>query len=161
MLGNWPSVLEETCERHMHTMRADVIGSLLRPPYLLDAKRGFEEGRIQRDELEGAEDRAVDELIALQEHVGLEVVTDGERHVPEDKHVVLGLVGTKNLETPTVKNLLDRLDEAARIVPRERLAISPQCGFSTSIVGNRITPDDQRRKLERVVAVAREFWPAG
>jgi len=78
--------------------------------------------------------------------------------VPEDKTIVLGLVGTKNPETPTANNLLHRLEEAARIVPKERLAISPQCGFSTSIVGNRITPDDQRRKLERVVAVAGEFW---
>ena len=62
----------------MLTARADVIGSLLRPPYLLDAKRAFEKGRIQRDELEAAEDRAVDEVVALQEDVGLEVVTDGE-----------------------------------------------------------------------------------
>ena len=62
----------------MLTARADVIGSLLRPSYLLDAKLAFEEGRIQRDELEAAEDRAVDEVVALQEDVGLEVVTDGE-----------------------------------------------------------------------------------
>lgn len=62
----------------MITARADVIGSLLRPPFLLDAKRAFEERRIQQDELEAAEDRAVDEVIALQEGVGLEVVTDGE-----------------------------------------------------------------------------------
>ena len=79
-------------------------------------------------------------------------------HVPEEKHVVLGLVGTKNPETPSAENLLDRLAQAARVVPRERLAISPQCGFSTSIVGNRISPEDQRQKLERVVEVAREFW---
>ena len=81
-------------------------------------------------------------------------------HVPEDKTVVLGLVGTKNPETPSAKVLLDRLEAAARIVPKERLAISPQCGFSTSIAGNRITTEDQRQKLERVVAVAREFWPS-
>ncbi len=80
--------------------------------------------------------------------------------MPEDKTVVLGLVGTKNPDTPTAENLLERLEQAARIVPKERLAISPQCGFSTSIVGNRITPDDQRRKLERVVTVAQEFWAA-
>ena len=80
--------------------------------------------------------------------------------MPEDKTVVLGLVGTKNPDTPTAANLLERLEQAARIVPKERLAISPQCGFSTSIVGNRITPDDQRRKLERVVTVAQEFWAA-
>ena len=92
-------------------------------------------------------------------------------HVPEDKIVVLGLVGTKNPETPSAKVLLHRLEAAARIVPKERLtaarivpkerlAISPQCGFSTSIVGNQITTEDQRQKLERVVAAAREFWPS-
>ena len=65
-------------ERHMLTPHAEVIGSLLRPGYLLDAKRAFEENRIGREELKATEDRAVDEAIALQEDVGLEVVTDGE-----------------------------------------------------------------------------------
>lgn len=70
---------------------------------------------------------------------------------------MLGLVGTKQPETPSVEVLLGRLEKASHFVPKERLAVSPQCGFSTSIVGNRITSDDQRRKLERVVAVAREI----
>ena len=82
------------------------------------------------------------------------------RHVPDDKHVVLGLVGTKTPETPAVSELLERLEDAATIVPMDRLAISTQCGFSTSIVGNRITFDEQQRKLERVVAAARRFWGA-
>lgn len=80
------------------------------------------------------------------------------RHIPEDKHVVLGLVSTKTPQTPSVDELCERLKAAATIVPEERLAISTQCGFSTSIVGNRITPEDQHRKLERVVAAARGFW---
>ena len=58
--------------------RADTIGSLLRPSYLLEAKRAFEENRIGREELVAIEDHAVDEVVALQEDVGLEVVTDGE-----------------------------------------------------------------------------------
>lgn len=62
----------------MFTPRADVIGSLLRPPYLLGAKQAFAEDRIRREELAAAEDRAVDEAVALQEDVGLPVVTDGE-----------------------------------------------------------------------------------
>ena len=62
----------------MLTPRADVIGSLLRPSYLLEGKRAFEENRIGREELVAIEDRAVDEVVALQEDVSLEVVTDGE-----------------------------------------------------------------------------------
>lgn len=62
----------------MLTPRADVIGSLLRPPYLLEAKQSFAEGSITRGELEATEDHAVDEAVALQESVGLPVVTDGE-----------------------------------------------------------------------------------
>ena len=71
---------------------------------------------------------------------------------------MLGLVGTKNPETPPAERLLSRLEEASRIVPKERLAVSPQCGFSTSIIGNQIEVDDQRRKLARVVEVAERFW---
>ena len=80
------------------------------------------------------------------------------RHVPEDKMVVLGLVSTK---TPRVENraeLAGRIREASRFVPLERLALSPQCGFASSVLGNRISPDDQRRKLQLVVETAREVW---
>ena len=51
-----------------------------------------------------------------------------------------------------------RIAEAARFVPLERLAISPQCGFGTSIVGNAITPADQERKLRVVAETARLVW---
>jgi 5-methyltetrahydropteroyltriglutamate--homocysteine methyltransferase len=80
------------------------------------------------------------------------------RHVPEDKMVVLGLVSTK---TPRVENrveLAGRIREASRFVPLERLALSPQCGFASSVLGNRISPEDQRRKLQLVVETAREVW---
>ena len=52
----------------------------------------------------------------------------------------------------------DRIEEAAKHVPLERLAISPQCGFGSDVVGNLISEDDQKRKLERVVAAARKVW---
>jgi 5-methyltetrahydropteroyltriglutamate--homocysteine methyltransferase len=58
--------------------RADVVGSLLRPPELLEARRRYAEGSIPAAEFKRAEDRAVDEAIALQERAGLAVVTDGE-----------------------------------------------------------------------------------
>jgi 5-methyltetrahydropteroyltriglutamate--homocysteine methyltransferase len=51
-----------------------------------------------------------------------------------------------------------RIEEASRFVPLERLALSPQCGFASTMEGNRITPDDQRRKLELVGRVAKSVW---
>jgi 5-methyltetrahydropteroyltriglutamate--homocysteine methyltransferase len=78
--------------------------------------------------------------------------------VPKDKVVVLGLVSTKVPELETVDDLARRVDEAAKYVPLERLAISPQCGFGSDVVGNLVSEDDQRRKLERVVQAARRVW---
>jgi 5-methyltetrahydropteroyltriglutamate--homocysteine methyltransferase len=80
------------------------------------------------------------------------------RFVPRGKLVVLGLISTKVPETPSVDELRRRIDEAARYVPLEYLAISPQCGFASVAAGNLISPDDQRRKLERVVETARRVW---
>ena len=54
--------------------------------------------------------------------------------------------------------LVSRIREASRFVPLERLAVSPQCGFSSSVMGNAITPADQERKLRRVVETARRVW---
>jgi 5-methyltetrahydropteroyltriglutamate--homocysteine methyltransferase len=80
------------------------------------------------------------------------------RFVPKDKVVVLGLVSTKVPGLETVDTLVSRIEEAAQYVPLERLAISPQCGFGSDVVGNLISEDDQKRKLERVVAAARKVW---
>jgi 5-methyltetrahydropteroyltriglutamate--homocysteine methyltransferase len=81
------------------------------------------------------------------------------RFVPPAKVVVLGLVTTKSGELESSDDLFRRIDKASRIVPLEQLALSPQCGFASSIAGNPITPDDQWRKLELVASVAREVWP--
>ncbi|MDQ2885803.1 MAG: cobalamin-independent methionine synthase II family protein [Chloroflexota bacterium] len=80
------------------------------------------------------------------------------RHVPEDRFVVLGLVTTKKPRVETAEELKSRIEEAARYIPLERLALSPQCGFASTMEGNRITFDDQRAKLELVARVAREVW---
>ena len=80
------------------------------------------------------------------------------RFVPKDKVVVLGLVSTKVPELETVDELARRVDEATKYLPLERLAISPQCGFGSDVVGNLISEDDQKRKLERVVEAARKIW---
>ena len=74
------------------------------------------------------------------------------------KKVVLGLVSTKLGELESKDALMRRIDEAAQIVPLEQLCLSPQCGFSSTHHGNALSQDDQWRKLERVVEVAREVW---
>jgi 5-methyltetrahydropteroyltriglutamate--homocysteine methyltransferase len=80
------------------------------------------------------------------------------RHVPEDRVVVLGLVTSKKPALEPEDELKRRIEEASRYVPLDRLALSPQCGFASTMEGNRITPDDQRRKLELVGKVARSVW---
>jgi 5-methyltetrahydropteroyltriglutamate--homocysteine methyltransferase len=81
--------------------------------------------------------------------------------VPKGKIVVLGLVSTKVPELESVDDLKRRIDAAAKFVPLEQLAISPQCGFASDVVGNLISEDDQKRKLERVVETARQVWGNG
>jgi methionine synthase II (cobalamin-independent) len=80
------------------------------------------------------------------------------RHVPEDRTVVLGLVTTKKGRLEPADELRARIEEASAYVPLERLALSPQCGFASTMEGNRISPEEQQRKLELVGSVAREVW---
>ena len=80
------------------------------------------------------------------------------RFLPSGKRAVLGLVSTKTTELESVSDLARRLDEASRFAPLDRLGVSPQCGFASTVGGNPITVDVQRRKLARVVAAAREVW---
>jgi 5-methyltetrahydropteroyltriglutamate--homocysteine methyltransferase len=80
------------------------------------------------------------------------------RHVPDDRVVVLGLVSSKTPRLETSRELQARIAEASAIVPLERLALSPQCGFASTYEGNRLSADDQRRKLELVAHTARAVW---
>jgi 5-methyltetrahydropteroyltriglutamate--homocysteine methyltransferase len=80
------------------------------------------------------------------------------RFLPKGKVAVLGLVSTKVPEMEKVEDLKRRIDEAAKFVALEQLAISPQCGFASDVVGNLISADDQKRKLELVVETARQVW---
>ena len=80
------------------------------------------------------------------------------RQVPDDKIVVLGLVSTKKPDLETRDSLVARIKEAARYFPLEQLALSPQCGFASSIVGNRLSVEDQQRKLQLVVETAASVW---
>ena len=80
------------------------------------------------------------------------------RFVPKGKRVVLGLVSSKSPVLEKKDVLKRRVEEASRYVPLDNLCISPQCGFASSETGNKLTEDDQRRKLALVAEVAREIW---
>ena len=80
------------------------------------------------------------------------------RNMPRGKNVVLGLITTKEPQLESTDTLRRRIDEAARYVPMENLALSPQCGFASVASGNLISIDDQWRKLELVVETARKAW---
>src|SRR6266513_543128 len=80
------------------------------------------------------------------------------RAVPDDRTVVLGLLTTKKGRLESLDELRRRIDAAAKQVPLERLALSPQCGFASTMEGNRIAVEDQQKKLERVAETARLVW---
>ena len=80
------------------------------------------------------------------------------RYVPRDRFVVLGLISSKTPQLEPKDLIKRRIDEAARVLPLEQLCLSPQCGFSSTEHGNDLSFDDQRRKLELVVEIAREVW---
>ncbi len=82
------------------------------------------------------------------------------RWLPDDKVVVLGLVSTKVAALESPDAIRSRIAEAARIVPLDRLCLSPQCGFASSEAGNPLSEDQQRAKLKLVVDVAQEVWGA-
>jgi len=80
------------------------------------------------------------------------------RNVSEGKMVVLGLVSTKSSRLETREELSERIGQASQYVPLERLALSPQCGFATSIIGNRLSLEDQTHKLRLVVETVQGIW---
>ena len=80
------------------------------------------------------------------------------RFLPKEKGAVLGLVSTKTPVLEDIDALGRRVDEAARHVPLERLAVGPQCGFASAVSGNPVTIDDEKRKLELVVRLADRVW---
>ena len=80
------------------------------------------------------------------------------RNVPDDRTVVLGLVTTKKPALEKKDELKRRIESAAKIVPMERLALSPQCGFASTEEGNLLTPEEEAAKLRLVAETAREVW---
>ncbi len=80
------------------------------------------------------------------------------RFLPKGKIIVLGLVSTKVPQLETVEELERRIGQASQYAPLEQIAISPQCGFSSDVVGNLISEDDQKRKLAVVAETSRQVW---
>jgi 5-methyltetrahydropteroyltriglutamate--homocysteine methyltransferase len=80
------------------------------------------------------------------------------RFLPKGKKAVLGLVSTKTGALESKDELKRKIEEAAKYVPLDNLCLSPQCGFSSTHHGNKLTHDEQWRKLERVIDVAKEVW---
>ena len=80
------------------------------------------------------------------------------RYMPKDKKLILGLVSSKTGQLENADDLKRRIDEASRCVPLDQLGISPQCGFSSTVLGNKLTIQDEIAKLELVVRVARDVW---
>ncbi len=80
------------------------------------------------------------------------------RYLPKGKTMVLGLVTTKFGQMESKDTLKRRIDEAAKYAPMDQLALSPQCGFSSTVHGNNIAVEDQRNKLRLVIETANEVW---
>src|SRR5262249_12136791 len=80
------------------------------------------------------------------------------RFVPARKGVVLGLLSSKSPEIESLDQLRRRVDQASAYIGVDRLAISPQCGFASTVAGNPVTEADQRAKLARVVEAAQLIW---
>ena len=115
---------------------------------------------------EGPYDAIADELFNLTEVDGYFLEYDSARaggfsplrYLPKGKKVVLGLVSSKVAKLENADDIKRRIGEAAKIVPLDQLCLSPQCGFASSVPGNSLTQDDQKRKLELIVKVAEDVW---
>jgi 5-methyltetrahydropteroyltriglutamate--homocysteine methyltransferase len=80
------------------------------------------------------------------------------RFVPKEKTVVLGLISTKRARVESVDELRSRIEEAAKYIPLEQLALSPQCGFASAMAGNPLTEDEQWRKIDAMVQASQLVW---
>ncbi len=101
---------------------------------------------------------AYDAFLVEWDDIGRDGGYEPISHVPAGKTMVMGLVSTKTPELEDEENLVRRLDEAARHLPLDQLALSPQCGFASVLEGNEIDADTQWRKLELVARVAERVW---
>ena len=156
---------EEPRENFSRSLNADneVIRGFNRATFGIHLCRGNQRSMWHR---EGTYDAIAERLLTELNHDRFLLEYDSPRagsfeplrFVPKGKVVVLGLVSTKVPQLERIDELKRRIDEASKYVPLEQLAISPQCGFSSDVVGNLISEDEQKRKLEVVVETARQVW---
>ena len=114
----------------------------------------------------GAYDAVADALFVEENAAGYYLEFDDERSggfaplakVTGDKKVVLGLVTTKSSVLESKKAIIERIHEAAKYVPLDRLYLSPQCGFASCEIGNKLTEEQQWAKLRLVKEIAEEVW---
>jgi 5-methyltetrahydropteroyltriglutamate--homocysteine methyltransferase len=115
---------------------------------------------------EGSYDSIAERLFSGLKHHRLLLEYDSERagdlkplrFLPKGKVAVLGFVTTKSAELEPVDMLKRRIDDAARYLPLDQLALSPQCGFSSGVGGIQLREDEQWRKFERILETARAVW---
>jgi methionine synthase II (cobalamin-independent) len=80
------------------------------------------------------------------------------QYVSRDKKVVLGLITTKSSTLEDKKNIIERIHEAEKYIPLDRLSLSPQCGFASTEEGNKLTEEEQWAKLRLVQEIVKEVW---
>ncbi|MDD7938358.1 hypothetical protein PHK61_07995 [Actinomycetospora lutea] len=155
----------DTAEVLTRTLAAEnaVVRGFPGTTFGLHVCRGNEQGHWHR---EGHYDAVAEQVFAGLEHDRLLLEYDTERagsfaplrFVRPGTTVVLGVVSTKSARVETVDEVVARVEEAARHLPVEQLAISPQCGFASTIEGNDLTPDAQWRKFEVLLEAAARIW---
>ena len=115
---------------------------------------------------QGGYDRVANDLFAKENVNAFYLEFDDERsgdfkplqYVSEDKKVVLGLITTKSSVIEDKKYIIERIHEAEKYIPLDRLSLSPQCGFASTEEGNRLTEEEQWAKLKLVKEVVKEVW---
>ncbi|MFT8348547.1 5-methyltetrahydropteroyltriglutamate--homocysteine S-methyltransferase [Clostridium saccharoperbutylacetonicum] len=115
---------------------------------------------------QGGYDRVAKDLFANENVNAFYLEFDDERsgdfkplqYVSEDKKVVLGLITTKSSTLEDKRNIIERIHEAEKYIPLERLALSPQCGFASTEEGNKLTEEEQWEKLRLVQEISKEVW---
>jgi 5-methyltetrahydropteroyltriglutamate--homocysteine methyltransferase len=157
--GEEPMAIMERSIRADNDVIADFPGVTVWDSYC----RGNRQSMWHR---EGRYDAIAEKLFNGLKHQRLLLEYDTERaggfeplrFVPRGKIAVLGLITTKVGRVETVEELRRRIDDAARFLPLEQLALSPQCGFASSIRGNLLTEDEQFRKIDVMLETARRVW---
>jgi len=147
------------------SMKADnaIIGGFEAATFGIHLCRGNQRSMWHR---EGSYDAIAERLFNTLNHHRFLLEYDTERaggfeplrFVPKDKVVVLGLVSTKVSRVETPDELKRRIEEASRYISIEQLALSPQCGFSSNILGNLLSEEDQWRKFDVIQEVAAQVW---